>query len=406
MEQKQEKQGIKYMIGKAWQEMLKEGRLLGAIHRRSLWVLVLMPLCYTVLFGCLFYQNALTKVPIGICNLDNAAAGRKLVTALNSTPEVRVALVTPWQEELEEAMKSGDIAGAVIIPRDLSEKLSTNQQILVEVIVNNSNTVSGGTIMKAVQGTIGTFSAQQAAEVRIGMGLMPEAAVASTAPIIFSLRSLYNSTGGYVDFFLAILVLHALQISLVFVLGPMMVLEKHRRFSKLQCSYQWILPAKAFFYTGLETVILMVCLVSAVVLFNLNCRGSLWSLLAIGGSFSFAMTGFAMCMGCWVNKPTKVISYALFYIMPSVLFSGAVWPRVSMDMFSLFLSYIMPIGYAAEDLRYILVGSPTPYLGVHCLALISVGGVFLLLAGKAFKLRKDEINYADADAKGNKATIS
>ena len=66
--------------------------------------------------------------------------------------------------------------------------------------------------------------------------------------------------------------------------------------------------------------------------------------------------------------------------MPSVLFTGAVWPRFSMDAFSRLLSWVMPIGYAAIDLRELLVRGGAPTYGSDCATLFGVGCLFLTVS--------------------------
>lgn len=66
--------------------------------------------------------------------------------------------------------------------------------------------------------------------------------------------------------------------------------------------------------------------------------------------------------------------------MPSILFIGAIWKRYSMDNFSLILSYIMPIGWAADDLRNLFLKGAAINLEKDLFILILMSGIFLILA--------------------------
>lgn len=93
-----------------------------------------------------------------------------------------------------------------------------------------------------------------------------------------------------------------------------------------------------------------------------------------------AIVAFALCVGSWVRKAEQAITYVLVYIMPSVLFSGAIWPRYDMDTVSLAISYIVPIGYVAEDFRnLLLLGDSLGWLW-HAGILFLIAGLFLGLA--------------------------
>ena len=358
------------------QELQTEWRLLMDLHKRSAWIILCLPVVYTLLFGGLFYKNRVVQVPVMVCNLDEGSCGRSLIEDLRSTPELKIMGIC---DEPTDVIADGDV-GVVIIPADFSKKISQGEPVQIASIVDFTNTVQGGEVSKALQDVVGSYSAEIAVKERIVAGWPAERAM-SAVPIQLSSRSLYNPTGGYNDFFLVVLIIHALQIAVVFVLGPSMVLEKKRRGSKLRrCRWQ-CLTAKLLTYSLLELGIIGLCLGGALWFFDIICRADFWGVLLLLSTFCLAITSFALCVGSWLKRPTKAITYALFYIMPSILFTGAIWPRSSMDTFSLTLSYLLPIGYAADDLRCLLVQGTASDLFFHLAMLGSMGVVFFLLAG-------------------------
>ena len=108
-------------------------------------------------------------------------------------------------------------------------------------------------------------------------------------------------------------------------------------------------------------------------------------LLLLSGSRS--LTAFGLMMGAVPREPHQAIMWSLFYVMPSVLFGGAIWPRTSMDNISLFLSYVMPIGYAANDLRNFLVKGTAAGVEGHIAALLLMGAIFFAAAVGVLKFK-------------------
>ena len=375
--------------------LLAEFRALFTVHRRGAAVLVLLPLSYLLLFGGLFAKNAVNEAAIGVCDLDGSAESRRLVRAFDDADALSVRLVGALGET-EAAYRRGDIVAYAVIPPDYAEHLRRGVPVSVEVVANNANTVLGNTAMSGFQAVVGTVGAERAAENRIARGVPSEAAGVLAAPVQLSLRSLYNSTGGYNDFFTSVLLLHALQIAAVFTVAPMTALEKRRprEYARPFCR----LLAKSFALSVWLTCALFLALFSGVALLGMTCRAPLLPLAALVFAFSFAMTAFALAVGAWVRKPSSTISYTLFYIMPSVLFSGAVWPRASMDGASRFLSWVMPIGYAAIDFRELLVRGDAPALVGDCAALAAVGLAFLALARLGLRKKEDFRNARSLDA--------
>lgn len=372
---------------------IKEVKALFKVHRRALIMMFLLPFCYTLLFGGMFYKNTVTNVPIAICDLDDSLSSRELITEISRVPELNVTMVTASEDDTLELFSRQDIYGVLTIPPDFSEKINKAQSVNLQATINFTNTVIGGIIMNNLQTVVSTYSANTVAQNNIAAGLTLQ-----PGQVGMSLRSLYNSTGGYEDFFLSILLVHSLQIGLVFVIAPMFVLEKSRCLKQMTETIWWTLFVKVAVYTIVEVAILMCCLVFSYIAFGLNCRANIFDLLLFGGVFSFALVSFALFVGSMVNKPVVSITAALFYIMPSILLSGALWPRISMDKISLVLSYIMPIGYVAESWRDLLVRGNSPDLYQDMAALCLFGCIMLCGAGYFLRKKKEAVSYAQNHA--------
>ena len=352
-------------------------------HKRAALLLVAIPLLYTMLFGALFIRNTLTDVPIAVCNQDGGSASRQLVKSLQDTPEVSVYQLDGDITTSERLLQQDIVYGLVVIPHDYGEKLATGNAATVELVLNNANTVIGGAISRAVVSITNSHSAALVIQNRVAAGW--QKSQAENVQLSVSNRVLYNPTGGYIDFFLAALIIHASQIAQVFVLGPSLVMEKKLRRSELRPHPVRFLAAKLLVYSIFGTVILAVCLAIGMGFFDMICHSSGGEIVLLLAAYVTCMTAFALFLGSWVKIPYRTITYSLFYIMPSVLFAGAIWPRSSMDAISLLLSYLMPIGYVANDVRSLLVKGMAWGWEWHMLALLIGAAIFFLLAVKGLK---------------------
>lgn len=360
----------------------QELNYLFTFHKRAILMLCFIPFLYTLLFGGVFYQNTVLHVPIAICNLDDGKEGDIITKELTKISEVSVVTVNNDLEAQKNMLNKQEIYAIVVIPPDFSQKVNRYQSANIEAIANNTNTVIGKSTLTGIQGVVATYSAQKAVLNRVSTG---STLANSSNQINLSVRNLYNSTGGYEDFFLMILVLHALQIATVFILGPMFVNEKKLLFNRIAKHLYTLLLVRTIVYTTLVTCIMFICTLFAYKAFDLIYRSNFSDITCLIIAFSFAMVSFAQFISSWVKKDTSAITYAVFYIMPSVLFTGAIWPRVSMDKFSYLLSYLMPIGYAANDLRNLLLRGYTPTLYQDCLCLCTFGLICLVLAAIGLK---------------------
>jgi ABC-2 type transport system permease protein len=367
----------------------KEFFRLFTLHRRVSALILFLPLVYTLLFGALFAEGNVQHVPFAVCSLDRGPYGRELARRFYEVQGLKT-ISAATEEETEMLLSTQKIQGALIIPPDFSSRIVKLQPSPVEVSVNLGNTAAGGTVMSSVQSIVASYNAETAVRNRAARGVPQEKAALETGEVTVSFRSLYNTTGMYNNFFLPVLIIHALQIALVFSIAPSFVYEKNRHLSYVKKNACTLIAAKALTYALLGCLSLMISLTAASFLFGMTLKAPLLPLLLLGFSFSLCMTTFALFTGSLVRIPVKCISYTLFYIMPSVLFSGGLWPRLSMDPVSLCLSYIMPIGYSADDLRDLLLRGNAPHLPLDLSILILLS--FLFLTAAIVYMKRDEIH--------------
>lgn len=345
-----------------WEYTLWEIGQMLTVHRRGVLMMVFIPMVYMFLFGGLFSLQTVKHVPIGVVDLDGSAESRALIHGFDDADTVQTAVLTADEMAAQDAMEEGAIYGMAVIPQGFGRSLQIGQPVSVEAVINQGNTILGGGAANGIQAVVATYNAKQIAQNRMVKGQSKEEAMAAASPVTLSMRSLYNTTGGYVDFFAGVLILHAVQIGTVFVLGPMVVLERKRRRAAMAVHPLLAVAAKTIVYGLLQTFVFLLALALAHILFQLTIRGDFFLLFGFSLLFMMVLTSFSVAAGSWVKTPGEAISYTLFYIMPSVLFSGAIWPRASMDPVSLMLSWIMPIGYAGDVIRDLLLRGESPDL--------------------------------------------
>ena len=344
------------------------------IERKTWILLIVIPIVYTLLFGGLFSPNVITEVPIIICNLDNGFKSQSLIRDLYDTPEIKVKSIETDFNEPVEIMIQRKASGVVIIPKDYSEKVNRGESTSIEVVVNNTNRMIGGTISKAVQSVINTESANIVVTQRIASNW--NQAQAQSVQLNLSSRVLYNSTNGYIDFFLAALIMHSVQIAVIFAIAPQIVCQKRFLLEKTAFKLTTLLIE----FSTVMTAVMLICLSIGFSVFGMVCHSDWLNVFLLITAFIICVVSFALCIGSWINKEYKVLLSPLVYVMPSILFANVTWSRFSMDNFSLFLSYIMPIGYAAEDLRCFLVKGTAVNWQFHFFILLMMSVFFFIFS--------------------------
>ena len=109
-----------------------------------------------------------------------------------------------------------------------------------------------------------------------------------------------------------------------FHVGSVVFVGKKYRRRELAESPFTVLAAKLFVCVIYDTTVVAICLAIGVGAFKMICRSDFGEIMFLVLTFVACMTAFSLFMGAWGNIPQKAITLPLFYIMPSVLFSGAI----------------------------------------------------------------------------------
>lgn len=118
----------------------------------SLGLTIIFPILLIGLFISVF---AALNVPshniaVVVADLDDSQASRILIDKLSISNEIRVAELLQTEEQALDQVKSGKIAGAVIIPRGFGEAFLTNEPPFVVLQTDNSRAGLASLIQSAV----------------------------------------------------------------------------------------------------------------------------------------------------------------------------------------------------------------------------------------------------------------
>lgn len=142
--------------------------------------LLVMPLLFTLFFGFVFgagstpRANVDSRLPIGVIDQDGGTLAADLKTLLGDSEVVRpVMLEEKDAQQVNKMVNDGDLAAAVIIPAEYTNRLLADQPILLEVIVDQ-NQPAGKTASRALETTTGRLlGAVEAAHISIEVAKSP-----------------------------------------------------------------------------------------------------------------------------------------------------------------------------------------------------------------------------------------
>lgn len=175
---------------------------------------------YLIVFGLLYVPNIVKDVPCVVYDAENSHFSRELVRDIESSDSMRAVLFVDSEEDMREALRQKQAYAAIEIPADFSRKVKTGQSAEVLYMANGANIILTNITSSAMQDILANFSDRFAAErTALRTGGDEELLQHMISPVHAHLRVLYNTTQGYMFFFLLGLAMVAFQQGILFAVG-------------------------------------------------------------------------------------------------------------------------------------------------------------------------------------------
>ncbi|MBP1765117.1 MAG: hypothetical protein H6Q65_2175 [Firmicutes bacterium] len=367
-------------------------------------VLFGVPVLYVLLFGMLYSANIVKYIPTIVYDQSHTEVSRTLIQAFEDSERFHVVAYATAQEDVDIYLQEETVQAAIVIPPDFARDIKKGSATQVLLIVNGTNLLYANPAVGSAQEIVQTFSAGAGQQLMEKAGQLPETALGSSAPVRFGLRILNNPTYGYANFIVGGLGANGLQLGIVLAICTTLT-GIFRRLEEWQGISSWqIVLGKLLPYWGWGVVSYLAYLVIAYQFLLLPVKGSLLELLMVGSAFVFAVSSIGLFYSAIAPNEIQAIQLPVAYIMPAFLFSGYIWPDFAMNTFSKIVSSILPLTYAAVDIRDLMLTGYAPALYSDLTVLSAMGGVLLMLSIGivSFRRRRNEGEQRKLDGEGIK----
>lgn len=162
-----------------------------------IFAVLIFPILTILFFGSLFREGIPTKMPIAIVDLDNTAISRKVSRNIDVTPLSRVTAYLQSETEAMSQLRSGDIYGFVVLPRNFQSDILSSKQPVVSYYYHNGLLIAGGLMQNDLTLILHTLSAGINIQKREAMGQPEEFVMSQVQPIQVSTHQLFNPTANY-----------------------------------------------------------------------------------------------------------------------------------------------------------------------------------------------------------------
>jgi ABC-2 type transport system permease protein len=353
-----------------------------ALHVRrdfaTLFFSLIIPLLQMFLLGFGIDTNV-RQINTVVYNADGRRESRELLDRLRNSDTFRLYRFVNNDHDLNDAIVSGKCRVGIKIPVDYSDKLLHGMSAQVLVVIDGSDSSVAG----------------QAINVSTAIGLDESlrrvlADKDATFAVDMRPKILFNPDSRSPNFFLPGLTAILLLNVTTFLTAFSIVREKERG----TLEQLFVTPVRPmglllgkllpYLFIGFFELCLILTLMRFV--FSVPIHGSVLLLAFLSLPYIFVSLSLGILISSKAGTQAQAMQLAFLTILPSIFFSGYIFPRETMPKFFYVLSYFVPATYFINITRgVILRGAGWAHLWMDGLALFSIGTILLVIAARRFQ---------------------
>ncbi len=343
----------------------------------TLFFSLIIPLLQMVLLGFGIDTNV-RNISTVVYNADGRRESRELLDRLRNSDTFHIIRYVSSDRDLNDAIISGKARVGVKIPVDYSDRLLHQMGAQVLVLIDGSDSSVAG----------------QAINVSTAIGLdeslrrvLPNRAV---FPVEMRPKLLFNPESRSPNFFLPGLTAVLLLNVTTFLTAFSIVREKERG----TLEQLFVTPVRPFGlllgkllpYLGIGFIELCAILFFMRTVFQVPIHGSVLLLAILSLPYIFVSLSLGILISSKANSQSEAMQLAFLTILPSIFFSGYIFPRDTMPFIFHAISYLVPATYFINITRGIILrGAGITHLWVDALVLFAMGTFLLLVAARRFR---------------------
>ncbi|MCZ7402372.1 MAG: ABC transporter permease [Candidatus Methanoperedens sp.] len=334
---------IKTEIRKSWIIMIKEFKQI--LRKKAFMIpLFLFPIVMIIFFGY-GMGGTVKNVDILVINDDTGTASSALVqeigTFIPKYGDVKMFSIIytkdMGQSEAEKKIDAGLYKAVLIIPPDYSERVARNESVTLTLLTDSSDTTSSGIIISFMKqlfaGTSGSL-------------------------VTLNIPDIYGKLQ-YIDFLTPAVIALTVFIGTIQTMGYAIAGERQDgtlvRIMMTPVSRGAVILGKTLHQLILQLARAVVLIIGAILLLGVKMNGS-WLLVALVLIiFTFGAVGLGIAISAVSEDMISFQAISMLVAFPSMFATGVFYPLSSVPDWMRWIAYIVPLTYANDAMRTIMV---------------------------------------------------
>ena len=363
-----------------------------------------MPLMQILLFGYAINQDV-RNVPTAVLDRSMSSVSRKLLGELEASQTFRMTRRVWSEAEAQRVLGAGEVKVVVVIPPDFTRRYYRGRGAELSALVDASDPM----VARAVRASADALGRRLSARMQ-PFGNGPGSAVRAPPrdrsrfganpdlvhlePVRFSVLPYYNPELRTPVLVVPGLLGVILTMTMLLMTAFAIVRERERGTFEFLIATPVrrieLMLGKTLPYVGIGAIQIAVVLAASVVLFDIPLQGSLIDLSIGAVVFITANLALGLLISSVASTQLQAMQMAFFFLLPSILLSGFMFPFESMPEVAQWIGSALPITHFLRIVRGILIrGAPLSDLTSALAACSIFLGVALTLATLRFRKALD-----------------
>jgi len=349
--------------------------------RMTLGLIFMIPLIQLLLFGYAI-QTEVKHIPTVVFDQSLSASSRDLLDSFSASGYFDIKYAVNSYAEVTQKIDSGQAQVGIIFPPDFYRTLQRGESAPVQVIVDASDNMVANQAV-AVANAIGLIKSQQI--------LTQKISYSGGTPYDIRVRPWYNPDGVTAYYMVVPAILGMVVTMTMVIITAVAIVRERERGTMEQLIVTPIKPlelmiGKILPYIVLGYIQITVALLVGVLIFNVPIRGSLLQLYLLTLFFITASLGLGLMISNVAKNQMQAFQMSFFIMLPSILLSGFMFPRLAMPQVIYYLSYVIPLTYYLDIIGGIMLkGIGYQYLMGQVISLFVFSIVMLTISTLKFQ---------------------
>ena len=381
----------------AWKDLVELFR-----NRLGLVLLVVMPLFMMVMVGFIYPSNgnSVSNLPVALVNED-AGYGNSTIASqtfimglqqINNRTGMMVLSNASSMGDIKDRIQRGDVDGGIVIPSNFTASILSGEQGTLIIVTDQSNPQISATIQAVLSGVfdqMGTMLARQNVQV-LNPAVNASNSLAIVKPYNVTTEGVVSGKPSYFDFIAPGIM--AMTVMMSVMTGLPVAISQEKEIGTMDgmmvapINRLSIILGKTLGQTARGLIQGVIILALAVGLFGVTIHGSI--LLVFGllllGVFSFVGLGVVITSFAKDQETATMLMMTLMF--PMMFLSGVFFPIQQMPWYMQDISKVLPLTYASQALRKVMVlGAGIPAISTELIVLIVFGAIMTAIAVPVFR---------------------